>query len=85
MTEEQSLECVASALSDACATLRLETLASSVADRVEHYGIEALIECTLAAQRGCVDATVRARFYTVAFDGVSRRIADELSATALCA
>jgi hypothetical protein len=85
MTEEQSLECVASALSEACATLRLDTLESGVAHRVERYGIEALIECTLAAQRGCVDATLRAHFYAVVFDGVSRRIADELSATALCA
>jgi hypothetical protein len=85
MTEAQSREFTYTALAEACVALRLTPLSPHVAQGVEHYGIEALIECTLAAQPATANAALRAHFYAAVLDRLSHLIARELSASLLCA
>lgn len=85
MTEAQSREFASAALAEACAALRLKPLAPEVAQRIEHYGIEALIECTLAAQPATTNAALRAYFFAAVLDRLSHLIAREMNASLLCA
>jgi hypothetical protein len=84
MTEQQTDEAIAAALFDARAMFGLAALSSTVQERIAPYGVEALIECTLAEQAACVDAALRACFYEVVLQNIGKRVAAQINDTALC-
>lgn len=64
----------------AAEALLLQPLDAQVAARVVDFGLEALVECTLAQEQPVrVEANLRGAFYTLAIATLSERVAHELA------
>lgn len=73
---ENAIEHTIVAVRDSALELGFAPLDDALVERVVEYGVEALVECTLAAQQGCaIDANVRSVFYARAIERIGAAIA----------
>lgn len=76
MKSENAVERSMTAVRESALELGFEPLESGLAERIVDYGIEALIECTLAAQEGgAIDVNVRGVMYARSIERIGAAIA----------
>jgi hypothetical protein len=86
MNTEVSAAYAIAAVRESAFELGFEPLDAATVERVVDYGLEALIECTLAAQQsGAIDINVRGVMYARSIERISAAIAAPYRREALTA
>jgi hypothetical protein len=84
MKSENAVEHSITAVRESALELGFEPLESGLVERIVDYGIEALIECTLAAQKGsAIDVNVRGVMYARSIERVGAAIAAQYQDTTI--
>jgi histidinol dehydrogenase len=86
MDAQESIACSVNAVRESALELGLTPLDDAIVARVAEYGVEALIECTLAFdQPYAVDVNVRGVMYARAIERISEAIAERCNTANLVA
>jgi predicted RNase H-like nuclease len=86
MSNEESTAYTIAAVRDAALELGLHPLDDAIVARVVEYGVEALVECTLALdQPYVVDANVRGVIYARSIERIAQAIAAKYNERAIAA
>jgi hypothetical protein len=81
MNAQESVDCSIAAVRESALELGLTPLEDTLVERVAEYGVEALIECTLATdQPYVIDVNVRGVMYARAIERIGAAVAERHSA-----